>query len=813
MKNPELELALNFVEKTDRNIFLTGKAGTGKTTFLHKIKTESNKRLVVVAPTGVAAINAKGVTIHSFFQMPFGPIIPGQQMQSKGYKQKFNKQKIDLIRSLDLVIIDEISMVRADLLDGIDQVLRRYKNKNKVFGGVQILMIGDLQQLSPVVKPYEWELLQPHYDTAYFFSSRSFLESNVISVELKHIYRQDNKAFIKILNEIRNNKLSKESSEILNKRYLPDFEPKEEGFITLTTHNNRANNMNQIALKKISHKSFFYKAHVKGKFSEHSFPTHENLELKLGAQVMFVKNDSSVDKRYFNGKIGKITNIGKSEIKVLCKGDDEEINVTPELWENISYKIDPISKKISENFQGSFEQIPLKLAWAITIHKSQGLTFEKAIIDAQASFAHGQTYVALSRCKTLEGLVLKTPIESRSIISDIQVETFTNKIEETEPGQKELEESQKNYQLNLIDDLFNFYEFLYPITRLTDIYYKNQNSLKGNIIDPLLIIKDEGLIPLMKVSAGFKSQLVAMSETVLEPQKDEEIQKRFLKAHVYFTKQIQEKIQDPLNDLSFSTENQQVKKDFEKQLSDLEEKLAFKLFILKGLSEGFNADKYLKLRAKAVLQKTKVVTKTKRTYTETTEHSSLFDSLKELRLIICSAEDIPPFQVFTQKTLYEMCEYFPLTSEQLRAIHGMGKIRVSKYGDEILEVIREYVEKNNITPKNKPTKKKKTETVKVVGESQKVSLAMFHSGKSIEEIAKERGLVQGTILGHLSQFIKSGEIRIENLIPKTRLTALLKAEKSIKYDSLSDLKAQIDDTFTYAELRILMNYKAYKDRL
>ena len=318
-KNPELELALQFIEKTDRNLFITGKAGTGKTTFLHKIKSESLKRMVVVAPTGVAAINAKGVTIHSFFQMPFGPILPNQIANTSNQQRKFSKTKIDIIKSLDLIIIDEISMVRADLLDGIDQVMRRYKNRNKVFGGAQVLMIGDLQQLAPVVKPNEWSLLQQHYNTVYFFSSKAYKEANVVSIELKHIYRQKNENFISILNEIRTDTLSTKSAKILNERYNPTFSPTiEDGYITLTTHNNRANAINNSELNQLKNKSSFFKAIVSGKFNENSYPNDETLELKVGAQVMFIKNDSSQDKRYYNGKIGVITDISKESVTVQC---------------------------------------------------------------------------------------------------------------------------------------------------------------------------------------------------------------------------------------------------------------------------------------------------------------------------------------------------------------------------------------------------------------------------------------------------------------------------------------------------------------
>ncbi|MDG2074823.1 MAG: AAA family ATPase, partial [Polaribacter sp.] len=368
-KNPELEIALQFINKTDRNLFITGKAGTGKTTFLHKIKNESLKRMVIVAPTGVAAINAKGVTIHSFFQMPFGPILPNQIANTSNAQRKFSKTKIDIIKSLDLVIIDEISMVRADLLDGIDQVMRRYKNRNKVFGGAQVLMIGDLQQLSPVVKPNEWSLLQQYYNTVYFFSSKAYQEANVVSIELKHIYRQKNEDFITILNEIRNDKLSEHSASVLNERYNPTFSPsKDDGYITLTTHNNRAHLINESELNKIKNRSYFFDAAISGKFNENAFPNSEKLELKVGAQVMFIKNDSSQEKRFFNGKIGIVTDISRENVTVQCANEIDEIVTEKETWENINYSINEETKEIKEDITGSFSQIPLRLAWAITIH-------------------------------------------------------------------------------------------------------------------------------------------------------------------------------------------------------------------------------------------------------------------------------------------------------------------------------------------------------------------------------------------------------------------------------------------------------------
>jgi len=797
IKNPELELAFNFIEKTNRNVFLTGKAGTGKTTFLHKIKNESLKRMVVVAPTGVAAINAKGVTIHSFFQMPFGPIVP-ETVQNKADQRKFNRTKIDIIKSLDLVIIDEISMVRADLLDGIDQVLRRYKDKTKVFGGVQILMIGDLQQLSPVVKPNEWNLLRNHYQTVYFFSSKAFQQANTIGIELKHIYRQDNQEFIGILNEIRNNELSVASAATLNSRYNPDFTPsKNEGYITLTTHNNRADTINTLELNQLKEKTHSYTAEVTGKFNEYAYPTASFLALKKGAQVMFIKNDSSPEKRYFNGKIGIITFLSKKEITVKCPEDDFEIDVTPETWNNVSYTLNEETKEINENVAGSFSQIPLRLAWAITIHKSQGLTFEKAIIDAEASFAHGQTYVALSRCTSLDGIVLKTKIKESSIISDTTVKTFTKSVEENMPDTAVLSASEKAYQLHLMEDVFNFRGFLYPTNRLIDIFYNNQTSLQGEIIEPLQTIKDRGIVPLLQVGNGFKNQLHALSIDIDQLEESIVIQERFKKAVAYFIAQTNTQIKAPLEALTFSTENKAVQKDFEKQLKNLQDALSIKLACLTVLADGFNATNYLKIRAKAVLETPK---KKKKTYTITTEHTNLFEELRTFRTDISDDDGIPPFQVFTQKTLYEMCDKLPTTKKQLLAVNGMGKIRVKKYGEPILQLISSYCKMNEIDPK------KDTKSVEKPSKtpSRDLSLQLFKNGVSIDEIAEKRELTSGTIFGHLTQFLETGEITISDLIPEKRFKKIEKAIKKVKYESLSELKEKVDPDFSYAEIRMVL---------
>ena len=795
-KNPELELALDFIEKTDRNLFITGKAGTGKTTFLHQIKKKSLKRMVIVAPTGVAAINAKGVTIHSFFQMPFGPILPNQIANTSNAQRKFSKTKIDIIKSLDLVIIDEISMVRADLLDGIDQVMRRYKNRNKVFGGAQILMIGDLQQLAPVVRPNEWSLLQSHYNTVYFFSSKAYQEANVVSIELKHIYRQKNEDFIKILNEIRTDTLSDMSAKILNKNYNPSFSPtKEEGYITLTTHNNRANLINESELNKLKIKSSFFNAEVSGKFNENAYPNAERLELKVGAQVMFIKNDSSTDKRYYNGKIGIITAISKESVTVKCANEIDEIVTEKETWSNINYSINEETKAIKEEMIGAFSQIPLRLAWAITIHKSQGLTFEKAIIDAEASFAHGQTYVALSRCTSLEGLVLKTPITSSAIINDSTVSVFNEGVEENHPDESVLNESEKHFQLNLISEILDYQPLLYPITRLIDIFYNNRTSIKGDVIDHLQTIKDDGIVALMKISNGFKNQLNTLSEDNVLPQNSSQIQERFIKAITYFLNTTKNNIQKPLDTITFSTDNKAVKKDFSKQFDSLQEKLEEKLFALQKMTKGFKVQEYLQVRANAVLQKTEPIKKKK---VASKRDPILALKLRELRDGIAKSLEIAHFQIFTQETLYALCDDLPRTEKELLKVVGMGKTRVSKYGEEILEAIEVYCKDNGINRLNEQKKEDKKPT-------KQISFELFKAGLSIKEISKERSLTAGTIENHLANYISSGDIDVLELIPLKRYKNIRnQVETAGEVKGLTALKEKVDGSITYMELKMVL---------
>ena len=806
--NKDIELAWDFVNNTNQSIFLTGKAGTGKTTFLHNLKHKSLKRIVVVAPTGVAAINAKGVTIHSFFQLPFGPILPDSDSNtSSGFNKKFSKTKINIIKSMDLLIIDEISMVRADVLDGIDKTLKRFRNRNKTFGGVQVLMIGDLQQLSPVIRENEWYILKPYYQTGYFFSSHAYQSSNAITIELRHIYRQENPKFIEILNEIRNNTLSEASANELNKRYIKDFKPDpKEGYIALTTHNNRAEQVNNAELEAITSKEYKYKAKISGKFPDHAFPNNEELKLKAGAQVMFIKNDSSPDKRYFNGKIGKIILLDNNEVVVKCPDDDYNIVTTPEEWENINYAVNPETKAITEDKIGSFTQIPLRLAWAITIHKSQGLTFEKAIVDAQGAFAHGQTYVALSRCKSLEGLVLKSKIDSSQIINDQQVSTFTQSSAENQPDDAALKLARTSFQLDAIHEIFDFYEFLPPINRLLDVYYKNRGSVQGTVELPLITMKD-GIANLLKISNSFNVQLKQIADPDHLPENNPSIQERFKKANDYFKTQTAKCIVDSLKTLNYTTDNKAIENDLIKSLDVLEDLLAVKIAYFNGFSDGFSAHDFLGLRAKSVFLTKDKPKKARSSVIDGTVNIELFELLRELRNDIASEKELIHYQVFSQKALYEICEVLPITTKQLLEINGFGKVRVEKYGAQILEVIKVYCDENNIETddtielEKRPEAKNKNSK----GESDKISLQLYLTGKTIPEIAAERELVETTIFGHLSKFVTSGEVNVKDLISEVYFKELTGLIPKHKFENLTDLKRQLDDKYSYSDIRLVLN--------
>lgn len=427
-----MEALVGLLEHTNRSVFLTGKAGTGKTTFLNDFVKKTRKKHIIVAPTGIAAINAGGVTIHSLFGIPFRTFVPTTEYIDPNLAMninelfphfKYRKEKLDLFREIELIIIDEVSMLRADLLDIMDHSLRRVRRNNMPFGGVQLLLIGDLYQLPPVVRDDSERILSRFYNTPFFFSAKALENIPLITVELTKVYRQQDEEFLELLNAVRHADIPNLDFEKLNARYQPDFEPENETYIHLCSHNRIADHINQKKLKELEDESLFYTATVIGQFNESQYPNDEVLELKVGTQIMFIRNDSSPEKRFYNGKLAEISYLDDEVIKAVLHSSRKEITLTKEVWENKKYTLDA-DKNIKTEVLGSFEQYPIRLAWAVTIHKSQGLTFDRVIIDAGGSFASGQVYVALSRCRTLEGIVLKSEITPQAIFCDNRIEDF-----------------------------------------------------------------------------------------------------------------------------------------------------------------------------------------------------------------------------------------------------------------------------------------------------------------------------------------------------------------------------------------------------
>ena len=709
--NPELDLAWRIVENTGMHMFLTGKAGTGKTTFLKELKRRSPKRMVVTAPTGIAAINAEGMTLHSFFQLPFAPYIPDTVFNAgkDAYRYRFSKEKIRIIRSIDLLVIDEISMVRADLLDAVDSVLRRYRSSHLPFGGVQLLMIGDLQQLAPVVKAEEWELLSKHYDTPYFFSSRALAETQYATIELKQTYRQTDAHFLNLLNRVRTNTADRRVLEELNRRYKPQFvPPKEEHYIRLTTHNILAQNINERELGNIDRPTFVFNAVITGKFPEYSYPTDETLTLKQGAQIMFVKNDRSPEKRYFNGMIGEITAIDEKGFYVRSKDYPEEIRVEQEQWDNSRYTLNEKTMEITEEIEGTFSQFPVRLAWAITIHKSQGLTFSHAIIDAHDSFAHGQVYVALSRCRTLEGMVLSTPLGSGAIICDNTVERYTSGIERRTPSGDNIGEWEKRYFHQLLSELFGFSQVsqcFEDVQRLLVEHFHRlypQTLERFNALSPVLQEK------ITDVSLRFANQYTRLVSEQTDFASSTLLQQRLMQGATYFAQELLPFV-ELAQGLSLPTDNKTLKKRVDETTDKFRHAVSLKHSLLEHVKEhGFQTGNYLKRKAILALETEEEETsapakksakKSKETKLEVPEdilYPNLYKHITTWRGKKAKEAGLPAYCILQQKAVLGIVNLLPDTPKALQRIPYLGKVSIEKYGDELLEIICRYMKDNEL---------------------------------------------------------------------------------------------------------------------
>ena len=606
-RNNELRTAWEFVENTGKSIFLTGKAGTGKTTFLKTVVERSRKRPIVVAPTGVAAINAGGVTIHSFFQLSFAPYVPGAKVESKF---DFGREKRKIIASSDLLIIDEISMVRADLLDAVDAVLRRFRDHSQPFGGMQLLMIGDLAQLTPVVTPEDERMLKPYYDTPYFFGSHALQQTDYVTIQLERVYRQQDQSFIDLLNQVRNGHPTPETLAKLNAQCtmhnaqtstLRSQFSSSNLAIRLTTHNHLANFYNDSELRKLPGRQYLFHANIEGTFPDYSYPTAETLVLKLGAQVMFVKNDPSGSHRYYNGRIGSVTYVDEKKIMVHCEGDEKAIEVEPLEWENTRYTLNPTTREIETEVQGTFKQFPLRLAWAITIHKSQGLTFDRAIIDANQSFAPGQVYVALSRCRSLEGLMLVTPLDARAVMSDAHVDGYIAQQEDdARRSIAQLPALKQEYQRHLLLQLFDFRPLLFlqeSMVRIFAEYFYHSNASLKQLHDRALQELTQRVID---VATKWQQKIQQMS---IEALHGEDFLERVKRSAKYFDDSLNDILAKPIElSAKVETSNKQATRRLNNTLPELRQTWLARRYLLRKIAEqGFTVSTYLKEKQMSML--------------------------------------------------------------------------------------------------------------------------------------------------------------------------------------------------------------------
>jgi len=808
-RNEIFDLAYRFVTETSENIFLTGKAGTGKTTFLKYLKENCSKNIVVAAPTGVAAINAGGVTLHSLFQLPFHPFLPTSASKSELLgKMKFASRRQEIMRKMELLVIDEISMVRCDTMDAIDTILRSVRRKHELpFGGVQLLCIGDLYQLPPVARREEWSILQEYYSSEFFFDSLVIKEQMPMLIELNKIYRQKEDSFVYLLNKVRNNQMNSDDFEDLHQRFYPGFRPTlEEKYITLTSHNNQADQINARELQKLSTGTVTYKAIIIEDFPESMYPAEGELILKAGAQVMFLKNDT-VEKKYFNGKIGVVKSLTLDEIIVDCDGF--EINVGKETWENSRYTLNRGDGKLEQETLGTFTQFPLRLAWAITIHKSQGLTFEKVMIDAGAAFSSGQVYVALSRCTSLDGIVLLSKIPSSAIYSNENVITGQKTLTPKGSLAERFEGARQIFTQQLLEEIFSFNEIDAVINVLSfqiNEHKEKLNSDAGKWINDLKTSftgdRAVGLNFIRHIGTLMKQEPLIEKNTAL--------QKRINDAANHFVPKFSA-FQSAVQNHPLITEHREAANIINEYLNQL--LLAFNLqnYYLQYCKEPFSVTTFLKHKIKYELPRLKIsayASGKKQSFSDVS-NAELFVSLKSWRDRIVEESDLPIYLVANQNALKEIATYLPFTKKDLMQLSGFGKAKADKYGDDILDMVQDYcnthnLESNMAAKEATPKRERKEKSLEEKTPTNILSFNLFKEGKSIEEIAKERNMVIGTIEGHLASFVASKQINIDDLVSLEKQLLIKEASKIFGKEGFKILKENLPENISYGEIRMVM---------
>ncbi|WP_316805905.1 helix-turn-helix domain-containing protein [Pedobacter agri] len=737
------EIAAKFVNYTSKHVFLTGKAGTGKTTFLRKLVQLTHKKVMICAPTGIAAINASGVTIHSLFQLPFGAFFPdaASSIMNQNINFNFNTprtivkhlnmqgNKRRMIQELELLVIDEVSMLRADMLDAIDFSLRYIRrNRNVPFGGVQLLFIGDLHQLPPVVKNDEWRVMAGFYKSIYFFDALALQNNPPVYIELDKIYRQDDAVFIDLLNNLRNNKVSAEDTALLRQHFKQDFKPAtDENYITLTTHNNKADAINRERLTQLKTKSYFFDAKITGEFNEYAYPNEKSLELKVGAQVMFIKNDMTADKRYYNGKIGVVHHIEKDIIEIELPDERTVISVSPYTWENVKYKLNEATNEIAENVAGSFVQYPIKLAWAITVHKSQGLTFDKAVIDIGDAFAPGQAYVALSRLRSLKGLVLTSHLRENGLQQDQNIYYFSNTKQPAEVLTQQISSESYDFIRSYLLAAFDLNMVRYYLKEHVETFDKSEAKSTKQKYDGWTMELYKDFQKITATADTFINQLKNLFATQTEHTLFN-VSKRVDAALKYFNPLVKE-----------------VSDKFLTQIEDVKEEKQIKTY------------------------------------------------------------------------LTELLEVEILVYEQLKKMHkSKALLKAFIDGKEFSKADTDAL--LNITERNKQLQKAlqlKGETIKVKSVADKkrkepkidtklISFELYEQGKTLEEIAKERGFSVGTIEGHLAYYVSTQQIDVQKLVKPNKIKNIADAVESQKTKSMATIRDFLGKDYSFGEIKLVL---------
>ncbi len=744
------QLAAKFINLTSRHIFLTGKAGTGKTTFLRNLISLTHKKAVIVAPTGIAAINAAGVTIHSLFQLPFGTFLPkvAPTATIEAYQHyhtpksiikhlNMNATKRRILLDLELLVIDEVSMLRADLLDAIDMVLRYIRKNNANFGGVQLLFIGDLHQLPPVVKNTEWNLLSSFYKSAFFFDALALEKNPPVYIELEKIYRQADETFIHLLNNLRNNQVTAQDMALLETYYREDYQPQlTDNYITLTTHNHKADTLNKNSLNELKGKSYFYSAVVEKEFSESAYPAEKSLELKVGAQVMFIKNDPTGEQRFFNGKIAVVTKLSNDVIEVQVDGSRQGLVIEKYTWKNIRYTTNKTTNEIEEEIAGTFTQFPLKLAWAITVHKSQGLTFDKAIIDIGDAFAPGQIYVALSRLRSLDGLILTSLISNRGIRQDQNVTYFARTKEQQEDLSIQIKKESDAFLKHSLLQSFSFitldnyvFEHVFSYTK-DEKRSTKQTHLKWAVKmqQELMALKVNADKFLKQIERLFVTENAESLALLLE---------RTAAAENYFNPQL-EQISNSIFELIEIVKTEKQTKEYLAELIDM---------------EAMFYEQFKKIRkAKAML--------------------AAANSGVEL-----TKEDV--------MALYNSAK----REEQVKRAYTLPN------KEEFNPSADEFYSRPKAAKKQKAPAQPKVDT-------KEVTLALFKEGKTLVEIASERKITQSTIEGHLAHFVAKQEIQASELVPARRLAEIIATIVKLKSIRLNEIRAHLGKSYAFGEIKI-----------